>query len=47
MKAVGLTVETLRRVNVPIAGIVLNESAIVTDATYKAYARYYTAVSSA
>jgi len=47
MKAVGTAVETLRRVNVPIAGIVLNESAIVTDATYKAYARYYTALSSA
>jgi succinoglycan biosynthesis transport protein ExoP len=47
MKAVGDAVETLRRVNVPIAGIVLNESAIVTDATYKAYARYYTAVGSA
>jgi succinoglycan biosynthesis transport protein ExoP len=47
MKAVGAAVETLRRVNVPIAGIVLNESAIVTDATYKAYARYYTAVGSA
>jgi polysaccharide biosynthesis transport protein len=47
MKAVGAAVETLRRVNVPIAGIVLNESAVVTDATYKAYARYYTAVSSA
>jgi succinoglycan biosynthesis transport protein ExoP len=47
MKAVGAAVETLRRVNVPIAGIVLNESAIVTDATYKAYARYYTEVSSA
>jgi Mrp family chromosome partitioning ATPase len=47
MKAVGKAVETLRRVNVPIAGIVLNESAIVSDATYKAYARYYTAVSSA
>jgi polysaccharide biosynthesis transport protein len=47
MKAVGAAVETLRRVNVPIAGIVLNESTIVTDATYKAYARYYTAVGSA
>jgi polysaccharide biosynthesis transport protein len=47
MKAVGDAVETLRRVNIPIAGIVLNESAIVTDATYKAYARYYTAVGSA
>jgi capsular exopolysaccharide synthesis family protein len=47
MKAVGSAVETLRRVNVPIAGIVLNESAIVTDATLKAYARYYTPVSSA
>ena len=47
MKALGATVETLRRVNVPVAGIVLNESTIATDATYKAYARYYTAVSSA
>jgi Mrp family chromosome partitioning ATPase len=46
MKALGATVETLRRVNVPIAGIVLNESTIVTDA-YKAYARYYTALGSA
>jgi polysaccharide biosynthesis transport protein len=42
MKSLGATVETLRRVNVLIAGIVLNESAIATDATYKAYARYYT-----
>ena len=47
MKALGGAVETLRRVNVPIAGIVLNESAIATDATYKAYARYYTALGSA
>ena len=47
MKALGAAVETLRRVNVPIAGIVLNESAIATDATYKAYARYYTALGSA
>jgi capsular exopolysaccharide synthesis family protein len=47
MKALGATVETLRRVNVPIAGIVLNESAVATDATYKAYARYYTALGSA
>jgi polysaccharide biosynthesis transport protein len=47
MKAVGDAVETLRRVHVPIAGIVLNESAIVTEATYKAYARYYAAVSNA
>jgi capsular exopolysaccharide synthesis family protein len=44
LKTVGGAVETLRRVNVPIAGIVLNESAIATDATYKAFARYYTAV---
>jgi len=41
MKTLGTAVDTLRRVNVPIAGIVLNESAIATDATYKAYARYY------
>jgi Mrp family chromosome partitioning ATPase len=41
MKSLGMAVDTLRRVNVPIAGIVLNESAIATDATYKAYARYY------
>jgi succinoglycan biosynthesis transport protein ExoP len=46
MKVVGTAVETLRRVNVPIAGIVLNESTIVSDA-YKAYARYYTALGSA
>jgi succinoglycan biosynthesis transport protein ExoP len=45
IKVLGATVETLRRVNAPIAGIVLNESAIATDATYKAYARYYTALS--
>ncbi len=44
MKTLGGAVETLRRVNVPIAGIVLNESAIATDATYKAFARYYTAL---
>lgn len=47
MKVVGATIETLRRINAPIAGIVLNESAIATDATYKAYARYYTALGSA
>ena len=47
MKSLGATVETLRRINVPIAGIVLNESAITTDATYKAYAGYYTALGSA
>jgi polysaccharide biosynthesis transport protein len=44
IKVLGATVETLRRVNAPIAGIVLNESAIAADATYKAYARYYTAL---
>jgi polysaccharide biosynthesis transport protein len=44
MKSLGAAVETLRRVNVPIAGIVLNESVLMTDATYKAYARYYTAI---
>jgi polysaccharide biosynthesis transport protein len=47
MKALGGAVETLRRVNVPIAGIVLNESAIMTDVTYKAYARYYSTLGSA
>ena len=47
MKTVGTTIETLRRVNVPIAGIVLNESAIATDPTYKAYARYYATLGSA
>jgi Mrp family chromosome partitioning ATPase len=46
MKALGGAVETLRRVNVPIAGIVLNESAIMSDVTYKAYARYYTTLGS-
>ncbi len=46
IKVLGATIETLRRVNAPIAGIVLNESAIATDATYKAYARYYTALGS-
>ena len=44
IKVVGATVETLRRVNAPIAGIVLNASAIATDATYKAFARYYNAL---
>jgi capsular exopolysaccharide synthesis family protein len=47
MKALGGAVETLRRVNVPIAGIVLNQSAIATDDTYQAYARYYTTLGSA
>jgi Mrp family chromosome partitioning ATPase len=47
MKALGGAVETLRRVNVPIAGIVLNQSAIATDDTYQAYARYYTTIGSA
>ncbi len=41
MKILATTVDTLRRVNVPIAGIVLNESSIDSDPTYKAYARYY------
>ena len=44
IKVVGATVETLRRINAPIAGIVLNASAIATDATYKAFARYYNAL---
>jgi succinoglycan biosynthesis transport protein ExoP len=44
IKVLAATIETLRRVNAPIAGIVLNESAIATDPTYKAYARYYTAL---
>ena len=47
MKSLGATAETLRRVNAPIAGIVLNESAIATDATYKAYARYYATLDNA
>ncbi len=46
-KVLKATAEILRRVNVPIAGIVLNESAIATDATYQAYRRYYTAADSA
>jgi succinoglycan biosynthesis transport protein ExoP len=41
MKALRGAVEILRRVNAPIAGIVLNQSTIATDATYKAFARYY------
>ena len=47
MKVLGATIETLRRVNVPIAGIVLNKSAIAGNVAYKAYRRYYTAVGSA
>jgi polysaccharide biosynthesis transport protein len=47
MKALATTVETLRRVNVPIAGIVLNESTSATDATRKAYARYYSELGNA
>jgi capsular exopolysaccharide synthesis family protein len=47
MKSLAAAVETLRRVNVPVAGIVLNESAIATDATHKAYTRYYTTIGSA
>ena len=43
MKALRGAVEILRRVNAPIAGIVLNESAIATEVTYKAFARYYNA----
>ena len=47
MKIVATTIETLRRVNVPIAGIVLNESPVDGDVTYKAYARYYGMAASA
>jgi polysaccharide biosynthesis transport protein len=47
MKSLAAAVETLRRVNVPIAGLVLNETTIATDATHKAYARYYTTIGSA
>ncbi len=47
MKALAGTLNTLDRVNVPVAGIVLNESAIATDATYRAYVRYYTTLGSA
>jgi succinoglycan biosynthesis transport protein ExoP len=46
MNTLATTVETLQRVNVPIAGIVLNESAVDGDATYKAYARYYSMLGS-
>ena len=46
MKALSGAVETLRRVNVSVAGIVLNQSAIATDVTYKAYERYYTTLGS-
>jgi len=47
MKAIGAVVEALRRVEAPIAGIVLNESAITADALSKAYESYYTALSGA
>jgi polysaccharide biosynthesis transport protein len=47
LKTVGHAVETLRRVNVPIAGIVLNESTRAIDATNKAFARYYVPLGSA
>ena len=47
MKSLAAAVETLRRVNIPIAGLVLNETTIATDATHKAYARYYTTIGSA
>jgi polysaccharide biosynthesis transport protein len=47
MKAIGAVVETLRRVEAPIAGIVLNESAHTTDALSKAYGSYYTVLSGA
>jgi len=47
MKAVQAAVETLRRVDAPIAGIVLNESAIAAGALSKAYASYYAVLGSA
>jgi Mrp family chromosome partitioning ATPase len=47
MKALSGAVDTLRRVNVSVAGIVLNHAAIATDVTYKAYARYYTTLGNA
>jgi polysaccharide biosynthesis transport protein len=47
LKTVGLAVETLRRVDIPIAGIVLNESTVAIEATNKAFARYYVSVGSA
>jgi succinoglycan biosynthesis transport protein ExoP len=46
LKTVGLAVETLRRVQVPVAGIVLNESTAAIDNTNKAFARYYVSVGS-
>jgi hypothetical protein len=47
MKAIGAVIEMLRRVEAPIAGIVLNESAATTDALSKAYGSYYTALNGA
>jgi polysaccharide biosynthesis transport protein len=47
LKSVGLAIETLRRVNVPIAGIVLNESTVAVEATSKAFARYYVPLNNA
>jgi polysaccharide biosynthesis transport protein len=47
LKTVGLAVETLRRVDVPIAGIVLNESTVGIEATNKAFARYYVSLGNA
>ncbi|HTZ60740.1 MAG TPA: P-loop NTPase [Acidobacteriaceae bacterium] len=42
-KTLGGAIEILRRVNVPVAGIVLNVSTLANDATYKAFAHYYMA----
>jgi succinoglycan biosynthesis transport protein ExoP len=48
MGSLRLVMETLSRVNVHVAGVVLNQSStIASDKTYKAYRRYYTALRSA
>jgi polysaccharide biosynthesis transport protein len=47
MESLHALVETLRRVDVRVAGVILNQSSIIPDKTYKAYRRYYTALRSA
>lgn len=47
MESLHALVETLRRVDVRVAGVILNQSTIIPDTTYKAYRRYYTALRSA
>jgi capsular exopolysaccharide synthesis family protein len=48
MASLRSVMETLSRVDVQVAGVVLNQSStIASDKTYKAYRRYYTALRSA